>query len=273
MQYPAELLQQWYHLALQYGHRHLTNARDRLPAISVIARIMAHRLDWVYVAGLWSHDLEAGLTWSTVQPEITLAINAARYTGPSWSWASAQIPITHYEPDDTTGERHPRSWMKGRDSLSKLGTSDWASYLEVLHFSVDLAGDDPYAEVKSGQLKILGNMRPIKSPKLPGKWYQTQPLVYSNGDTVDAIYRPDVTGLPAPAGTDMETWCLLAGFDVGDNGSPNCYALVVQLVSEAVKTFKRVGFMLFSRTVEDGEAWDKAIDWFLSAEPEKIYLV
>ena len=163
---PVHSLNNWYMLLMDYTKRQLTNARDRLPAISGVARIIAERLGWEYVAGLWSHDLERALLWYVLYPGIPLSINPAHYSGPSWSWASTDRR-TFYDLHSMSGKRHPRSWIQGRDKLLHLSGSDWASHYEVRHFSVELVGEDPFAEVKAGQITILGNTRPIPRPVLP----------------------------------------------------------------------------------------------------------
>lgn len=53
----AHSLIDWYMLVSDCSGRYLTNARDRLPAISGVARIISERFKCTYVAGLWSHDL------------------------------------------------------------------------------------------------------------------------------------------------------------------------------------------------------------------------
>jgi hypothetical protein len=60
---PAQSLKDWHTLVIDYTARQFTNARDRLPAISGVARIFAERFGWEYVAGLWRHDLEGALLW------------------------------------------------------------------------------------------------------------------------------------------------------------------------------------------------------------------
>jgi hypothetical protein len=269
----AQSLRHWYRLVSDYTERKLTYARDRLPAISGVARIISERFGWTYVAGLWTHDLEAALLWGVYEPDTPLAINPTHYNGPSWSWASADRPL-YSHPASFFDKRSSGTWIKDRESLSRLQKGEWVSHYKVQHFSVELAGDDPFAEVTAGQLTIIGNMRPIPRPTVsnpPPAWGQSQPFAYSPGTTVDIYHRPDQT-TPERNGNAARTWCLLAGFDNSHFGK-ECYALVLQAVPGSTCTFRRIGMMIFSCSTENGERWHEAVDWLLGAESKQIYLV
>lgn len=105
---PEQSLKKWYRLVMDYTTRQLTNASDRLPAISGIARIIAERFGWEYVAGMWSHDLENALLWWVLEPRFPLSINPAHYSGPSWSWVSVDRQLYCHLPP-MSGKRYTRS--------------------------------------------------------------------------------------------------------------------------------------------------------------------
>lgn len=269
MQDTAQSLTDWYTLVLDHTGRHLTNARDRLPAISGVARIMSERFKWTHVAGLWSHDLEAALLWWVFELDIPLAINPSHYSGPTWSWATTNRR-TNYDPPPVFGKRHPRSWIEDRHSPFRLQEREWVSHHEVRHFSVELAGDDPFAEIKAGQITIFGNMRPIPCRAVPDPPWHKRPLIYRPGSKVDMEYRPDQTKPQAELETkEAEAMCLLAGFSRfynADNILPTCYTIVLQAVPGLTDTFRRTGMMIFVRGENDGDRWDDAVDWLLAAE-------
>jgi hypothetical protein len=272
----AQSLKDWHMLVLDYTARQFTNARDRLPAISGVARIIAERFGWKYVAGLWSHDLEGALLWWVLEPRIPLSINPGHYSGPSWSWASVDRQ-TYGRVPQTLGKQHPRSWIQDKESLFRLQEHDWVSHYEVRHFDVELAGEDPFAEVKAGRLTIVGNIRSIPRPAVLNPSWQPQRFAYLSGSVVEVTYRPDRTTPQAePESTDTETTCLLAGFErfhIGHHRAPFCYAIVLQAVPGSTHTFRRIGMLTLMRNEENGEEWDKAIDWLLAAETKEIYLV
>ncbi|RSL45790.1 hypothetical protein CEP54_014128 [Fusarium duplospermum] len=94
----AALLASWYNLLWLYGPRKLTNASDKLPAISGLASLFAKRLDDEYVAGLWRSHLIEGLLWQGLSCR-----RVQEYRSPSWSWASMDgIPGLGVEQDYDT---------------------------------------------------------------------------------------------------------------------------------------------------------------------------
>jgi hypothetical protein len=269
----VQTLEDWRMLVVYYTTGHLTNERHRLPAISGLARIIFERFGWKYVAGLWSHHLEESLLWWVIEPDVSLHTNPAHYKGPSWSWASTSRQI--WFPHRTMlGRRYPRSWIKDRNSLACLQDHDWVSGFEVLHSSVDLMGKDPLAEVKAGELTILGKIRPIPHPVVSDPPWESRPLEYISGSAVDMNYRPDQTRPQGePRTNDAETRCLVAGFGSLHRTSPICYAIVLQAVTGTTNRFRRIGLVKLERSVRDGARWDEVVDWLLAAETKEIYLV
>lgn len=273
VQDPSLLLKQWYGLIENYASRNLSNARDRLPAISGVARNIAERLGWTYIGGLWSHDLVPGLLWRTDQPDSSLSVNPSSHPGPSWSWASGDRRVSYYQTCFFQ-ERHPVGWFDDRGSLSRLGVTAWASCLEVLNTSIELVSNDKYAEMRSARLMLRGKTVPIAmtSPTTS----RLQQVAFSPGFSAAATYDPDVPQSPAAIASAYRiAWCLLAGFSKAPDGSPRCHALVVEPMPGSVATFRRVGLMSFPRwsAIVDASAWDQAVDYLLEAEPQRIDLV
>ena len=180
-------------------------------------------------------------------------------------------------PPFISGKRHPRSWIEDRHSPFRLQERDWASHYEVSHFSVELAGDEPFAEVKAGKITILGNMRPIPRPAVPKSLGQPQSFVYSSTGKVDTIYSPDQRKPQAGLETDRaEIRCLLAGFSGYHNLNvrlPICYTIVLQAIAGSTRTFRRIGMMVTLRSEYNADGWDEVVDWLLAAESQEIYLV
>jgi hypothetical protein len=278
MEDPHHILTQWHGLVYHYARRYLTCAGDRLPAVSGIARLVARRLDQSYVAGLWSDDLVVGLIWTTGYPDQSLALKPSRYPGPSWSWASVNKDITYLAA--WIRKHHAEDWFKGSKSISQLEGGDWVPCLEVKNWSVELAGDDPYAEVKSGQLTILGRIRQVMV-KTPANPYESRSsLMYEPGHSVDVVYYPDFPEPSTAPDVGLSVYCLPLGFLNPDPiESAYCFMLVLQPVPGHARTFKRVGSMKIRayRPVQDTEEREEsfrmAVDWFFAAEPEQILLV
>jgi hypothetical protein len=271
-----QILAQWHSLVFHYAQRYLSYPGDRLPAVSGIARLVAGRLKQSYVAGLWSEDLVVGLIWRVVHPDSSLALNHSRFTGPSWSWTSVNKFMIYSA--FMIHKRHAEDWLQNSGSFSRLEDHDWAPCLKIQEWSVELAGDDPFGQVKSGQLTILGRIRQVMV-KTPADLFEQQPLAYALGRSVDVIYKPD---FPVPStAPDARTaaYCLPVGFLKVPSLSAYCFMLVIQPVPGHARTFKRVGSMTISadqpgqKTEECRDPFHMAVDWFLAPKPEQIFLL
>ncbi|KAL6364210.1 hypothetical protein LRP88_02126 [Fusarium phalaenopsidis] len=125
----AALLGSWYSLLWLYGPRKLTNASDKLPAMSGLASVFAKRLDDEYVAGLWRSHLIEGLLWQGLRCR-----RVPEYRSPSWSWASM-------------------------DGIPGLGVEQYYDTLaKVLDVKVNLKGANPYGEVTDARIRIRAPM-------------------------------------------------------------------------------------------------------------------
>ncbi|KAI8648417.1 HET domain-containing protein [Fusarium sp. Ph1] len=125
----AALLGSWYSLLWLYGPRKLTNASDKLPAMSGLASVFAKRLDDEYVAGLWRSHLIEGLLWQGLRCR-----RVPEYRSPSWSWASM-------------------------DGIPGLGVEqDYDTLAKVLDVKVNLKGANPYGEVTDARIRIRAPM-------------------------------------------------------------------------------------------------------------------
>lgn len=74
----------WMDMVIKYSSCELTYSKDKLTALSGLARMMQENSKDEYVAGMWRKDLEGGLLWNALKPAPRLPPQA----GPSWSWAS-----------------------------------------------------------------------------------------------------------------------------------------------------------------------------------------
>jgi hypothetical protein len=81
--------QKWRALVEAYSGCKLTFEKDKLIAISGIARMMEDDIDCEYLAGMWRKDLEHQLLWKVTKP-----MKNARHRRPSWSWVSLDAFVT-----------------------------------------------------------------------------------------------------------------------------------------------------------------------------------
>lgn len=78
----------WSLVVTGYTWGHLTFSRDKLVAISDVARLFASENLGRYLAGMWENDLVQQLAWHTYIGRMSQVQNVEIYRAPSWSWAS-----------------------------------------------------------------------------------------------------------------------------------------------------------------------------------------
>ncbi|KAK0478046.1 heterokaryon incompatibility protein-domain-containing protein [Armillaria luteobubalina] len=169
-----ELGQAWNRILEQYSQGFTTKQKDRLIALSGIAKqFQSFWPHGQYMAGLWDHYLPSNLLWST--DVVVPKLRPDHYRAPSWSWAS----------------------IDGRIEMS-VWPNDGFLY-NVIQWDVSVKRqDNPYGEVEGGYLILDAILQPavwdaaegglfdtismpkdhpnsvgLKSDK-DGKWYQSR---------------------------------------------------------------------------------------------------
>jgi hypothetical protein len=128
----------------------LTYSKDKLPALSGLARMIEQRTGDKYFAGLWKCHIIEDLAWTVYGITFITAASAfghnrnlltglrgsaqvpppLTYRAPSWSWASLDAHVAFVQMDF--------------DNIV-------AEYIDCY---VEPAGNDPYGMVKSGWIKM-----------------------------------------------------------------------------------------------------------------------
>lgn len=137
----------WMQLVEKYSARRLTYEKDKLPALSGLARIMGSSFNDLYHAGLWRTHLLRGLHWHAfiyephhwcndpehdrmiaeeTPPDRVFLAEPKTYRSPSWSWASIDGEIVFKQLNET-----------------KL-------VAELIECFTPLAGSDEYGQVQEG---------------------------------------------------------------------------------------------------------------------------
>ncbi|PQE03108.1 heterokaryon incompatibility protein [Rutstroemia sp. NJR-2017a BVV2] len=219
-------LMEWFEIVQGFSSRNLTYWRDRLPALSGIARAMYRKTPDIanreysgerrkdgpnYLAGLWnSHDLEKQLYWYRASnPEAP----SGPPNAPTWSWASVKGVI---------------SLIKGWHAMS-------FKTLQVIRADVDLATDDEFGTCRGGRLEVSCRgpfmARVVQSGEFNWlcvdgtqykelKVYLDEPLKCLNVFGVHGIYEDEPTGPVQDAG------------------------LLLQPMEEGKDTYRRVGIFV-----------------------------
>jgi hypothetical protein len=129
----------WGKIIETYSKAQLTFRKDKLIALSGIAREIQHLLRSTYVAGLWSCHLPYSLLWAVKSS----GYRSADYLAPSWSWASVEGPISF-----------PDGMREVFKLLSRRG--ECATLLDV---GVDLVTpSNSFGQVKGGWIRIRGRV-------------------------------------------------------------------------------------------------------------------
>jgi hypothetical protein len=126
-----EHLQQWWAEVVRlFTNADLTFARDKLPALSGIARRVHSRKGGQYLAGLWRDErIEAQLCWRVEGS----GVRPTTWRAPSWSWASIDGPVS-YMP-------------------TQSGICD-DSYAHVVDARVTPLAGDVFGELSAGEIHI-----------------------------------------------------------------------------------------------------------------------
>ncbi|KAI9778955.1 MAG: hypothetical protein M1839_007766 [Geoglossum umbratile] len=95
----SEKYRLWYELVRDYSPRHFKYDRDRLIAISGLAKIFGDLIgNDEYFAGLWKGDMVRGLLWHVsgeklIPAKSTKNSSTGGNTVPSWSWTSVSANV------------------------------------------------------------------------------------------------------------------------------------------------------------------------------------
>jgi hypothetical protein len=130
-----DLCEKWNGILKQYCKLDITLGKDKLPALSGIARLMQGlRNNERYLAGLWKDHLHRDLCWYFDDPAPR---HSLEWRAPSWSWASVNgKQLKTAGPQYTFGKKQ--------------------NGVKVLEASCTLSGTDATGQVASGQIIFSG---------------------------------------------------------------------------------------------------------------------
>jgi hypothetical protein len=135
----------WYDFIENYTTRNLTNADDKLPAISGLASVMKSRIGDKYIAGLWHSHFTIGLLWHRKKEWLTQPV---RYRAPSWSWAAYDGYIVMPAEADIESSMIPALPMA-----------------EVTDVGLKPEGRDPHGKLASGKVTLIALLR-VADPRV-----------------------------------------------------------------------------------------------------------
>jgi hypothetical protein len=121
----------WPQIVGLYSGANLTFAKDKLPALSGIAKLGHQKTGDQYLAGLWRAQIEEQLCWRRLKS--TPDMKRPPWRAPSWSWASIDGEVLWYSPQEGV-----------------LGIQ----HAHVLDASITPYGHDPFGQVASGTVRL-----------------------------------------------------------------------------------------------------------------------
>jgi hypothetical protein len=89
-----QALGKWAVIITAYSNCSLTYQKDKIVAISGVARLLSESWKDQYCAGLWRKHIEFQLCWFTSQPINTVTRPPAELRAPSWSWLAFDGPVS-----------------------------------------------------------------------------------------------------------------------------------------------------------------------------------
>lgn len=123
----------WHEIVRHYSGANLTFAKDKLPALSGVARLGYNETGDLYLAGLWRDKLDEQLCWfrSVCQPSSIRPRPAWR--APTWSWASIEGQVC---------------WHPLHKNVLQT------TYVHILDSNTTKYGYDPFGQVTSGVIRL-----------------------------------------------------------------------------------------------------------------------
>lgn len=145
-----QLQNYWIEVVNDYSERKLRNVKDKLIAISAIARQLSSTAfrNHSYTAGLWlpnsptKTSLLYDLCWEVKSP---VASQQGQYLAPSWSWASGHV--------QTSSGVRMEQWSRLTEPF------DISQTCEIVECSINSERGDPFSHVLGGSLTIRGPLR------------------------------------------------------------------------------------------------------------------
>lgn len=254
----------WPQIVAEYSARDLTFRKDRLPALSGVARrLHSSNPSMQYLAGLWLDHLPEALLWRVMKKRPEEKQDTRAREGPlgsrdsqpgaqtpSWSWASLE------------GGRMSTSYPERKLVVERV---------KIINAQTIPSGIDPFSSVKQGTIKLRG---PVVATVLSySKGRNNDSATPKYNLTCGGISRPFIPDTPLSNESDFDflrsgatVYCLLVGsFVHGD-----VQALVLRRSRIVADMYKRLGLLSFFDNVRKDTL---ANSWFENTIDTDIVLI
>lgn len=138
----------WRTMVSCYSALLLTKSKDRLPAISGIAKDLAVRRQSRYLAGLWEESINDDLLWTVHWRSRHQKARPYPRNAPTWSWASTDACVLYYDGVLFTDLEDKQGSFRERQPYKHFSTVETCE--------VTWAAVDEFGAISSGMLTISG---------------------------------------------------------------------------------------------------------------------
>ena len=162
--------QDWQEIVEQYSGCDLTYEKDRLVALSGLAKRQHETLDDIYLAGMWGQKIEDQLCWYIERGLYPRSLPPNEAHIPSWSWACGKGQIKFASPWNDTYPNSSNFYRSKYDvpsiadangiPVGSGGDFDGAyqcskfNVTTVVRTNITLATSDPFGAVRRGELTL-----------------------------------------------------------------------------------------------------------------------
>ena len=231
----------WSVISERYTECGLTFARDKLIAISGLAKAMESVLQDKYLAGLWRSRIHEHLLWEVVE---TTTRRPRPLRGPSWSWVCADGAVSQYRP----------SYFSETEDPLQFG--------ELLNASVDEVNDEDRPEIIcKGVLRMKCRLYPARLtiPSLPPRRADVN-ISIGDMNLDDQTILDDLQDIVS---TELDLFFMPCRLKIekAEDGKPHVYGLLLMPTGRVDGQFERFGTLfahIESTDVEVfGRLWPK----------------
>jgi len=234
----------WQRLVEKYSKTEATLEKDKLPALSGLAKTIQEVSKDKYLAGLWKNTILDGLLWKTRKPSFVH--RPTKYRTPSWSWAALNGEVVWLRPL-TADPYDDESWKYEVRYVARFDDED-----------IRILGSNPFGEVACRYISIRGLLKSLGENELQG---------FGNAKNRIRIF-PDATDLLAEPYTGNTS---ISSAGLGLFIMPireeylGCVGLILRYNHTNRLSYRRVGVFLIPSWRRDGSSW-----WFDRCEEQTI---
>ena len=237
----------WDMVVQDYTCRALSQEKDKLPALSGLARAFFNQFGDDYLAGLWKSTLVRGLLWGTGplsgEGRKIDCSRPSTYRAPSWSWASVEGNVSTFAGPSNAASPQPFE----------------NQYTELLDHDVRVVGFDVFGQVSWGMIVLRGPLNHIEHGMIVasnGHWKlfgDVGGIVKRVSIVLDLpLYSPLARNSDSTESTPLDEddiWCLR---------TLSSSALILRKLSNHEGIYERIGKMrVEDRSLMYFDSWEK----------------